>query len=69
LGVVRKYTAWFNHRAGTPITTLHYFSELIEETGRIETSVGYWEYVRRKTVALESRWRKLLEETALGETK
>ena len=69
LGVVRKYAAWLNQRAGTPITTLHYFSELIEETGRIEISAGYWEYVRRKTVALESRWRKLLEETALGETK
>jgi hypothetical protein len=40
LGVVRKYTAWLNHRAGTPITTLRYFSELIEETGRIETQLA-----------------------------
>lgn len=58
-GAVRKYIAWLNHGAGTPITTLHYFTGLIEETSQAELSPTYWTYLRHKIVSLELRWRKL----------
>lgn len=69
LGVVRKYTALLNNGGGTLITTLHYFSELIEEAGRIDVSPSYWTYVRRKSKALELRWRESLQGAGRGETK
>jgi len=69
LVVIRKYTALINNRGGTLITTLHYFSELIEEAGRIDVSPSYWIYVRRKSAALDVQWRRSLQSTGRRETK
>ena len=57
--VTRKYVALINNGAGTPITTLHYFKELIEEARRTEVSAMYWQYLRHRLPALELRWRNL----------
>ena len=57
LGVVRKYIALLHNGGGTPITTLHYFKELIEETSHTEVSASYWQYLRYKIAPLELRWR------------
>jgi hypothetical protein len=62
LGAVRKYVALLNRGAGTLITTLHYFTELTEETSRSEVSPAYWNYLRHKLVSLELRWRKLRDQ-------
>jgi hypothetical protein len=59
LGVVRKYVALINSAATTPITTLHYFKELIEEASQPEVSAVYWHYLRHKLPSLELRWRNL----------
>jgi len=48
LGTLRKYAALLNHDGGTPITTLHYFSPLIDEVLRTDVSADYWKYVSHK---------------------
>jgi hypothetical protein len=55
LGSLRKYAALINNRRGTPITSLHYFTGLVDETRR-EVSTDYWSYVAQKITALEQSW-------------
>lgn len=55
LGVVRKYTALFEHGRGTPITTLHYFTHLFAEAQQ-EVSAQYWTYIARKVTTFEQQW-------------
>ena len=59
LGTLRKYVALINHEGGTPITTLHYFRQLVEEVGQIQISTDYWRYVAFKVADFERRWRAL----------
>ena len=57
LGVVRKYVALINHRGGTPITTLHYFTHLVDEVAQLQISPDYWKYVAYRVADFERRWR------------
>lgn len=57
LGSLRKYVALLNHGHGTPITTLHYFTDVFEEVNQLEISPQYWDYVAYKLRGLEQRWR------------
>lgn len=59
LGTLRKYAALLNHNGGTPITTLHYFSSLIDEVDRIDNSPDYWRYLAHRIEDVELRWRKM----------
>jgi hypothetical protein len=57
LGCMRKYLTLLNHNGGTPITTLHYFTGLLDEVERLEISPAYWRYVALQVKRLEKRWR------------
>ena len=59
LGAIRKYVALINHQGGTPITSLHYFSELIDEVGCPEIPAGYWGYLEYRIKDFERRWRQV----------
>ncbi len=59
LGCARKYVAYLNgsDQAPTPITSLNYFSHLVDEV--TESSVGedYWKHMQSKVTQLEGMWR------------
>jgi hypothetical protein len=59
LGTIRKYVTLINHQGGTPITTLHYFSELIDEVSRPGIPAGYWGYLEYRIKDFERRWRQI----------
>jgi hypothetical protein len=59
LGCMRKYLTLLNHNGGTPITTLHYFTGLLDEVERLEISPDYWQYVAFQVKRLEQRWRSV----------
>jgi hypothetical protein len=59
LGTLRKYVALVNHHGGTPISTLHYFSPLIEEVTRIDASADYWKYLAHRITDFEPHWRTI----------
>ena len=56
LGCLRKYAAMLNHQGGTLITSLHYFTLLLEEVQRLEISDQYWSYVSLKLRQMEHQW-------------
>jgi hypothetical protein len=56
LGCVRKYVALLNGQTPMLITSLHYFSAIVEEVAQTEVGDGYWIHVRHKTEQLERRW-------------
>lgn len=55
LGAARKYVAILQHGKGTPISSLHYFSDLFEEV-RQEISPDYWTYIAHKVKTFEQTW-------------
>lgn len=57
LGAVRKYVAVHENGNSTPISSLHYFTNLFEEVQQ-EISTHYWTYIARKV--------KSFEQTELG---
>lgn len=57
LGTLRKYVALLNRGSGSPITTLHYFKSLLDETETLDTSADYWRYLSRRLDDLEQRWK------------
>jgi len=59
LGVARKYAALLNNGKGTPITTLSYFKNLIDEVDRVNVSPDYWRHVKHRTEQFQHRWRTL----------
>ncbi len=59
LGVARKYAALLNNGKGSPITTLSYFANLIDEVDRANVSPDYWRHVRHRTEQFQRRWRTL----------
>lgn len=65
LGSLRKYAAIVNNSGGTPITSLHYFRNLLNEAGK-NLSPDYWSYVAQKVRTFEQRWGAF---EASGETK
>src|SRR5260370_11349206 len=56
LGCVRKYVAMLNGKTPMLITSLHYFSLIVEEVVETEVGDGYWTHVRHKAEQLERRW-------------
>ena len=59
LGCLRKYAALLKQQGGTLITSLHYFTLLLEEVQRTEISDQYWSYIRLKLRQLEQQWQLL----------
>jgi hypothetical protein len=55
LGTLRKYVAVLQNGQGTPISSLHYFTNLFEEV-RQEPSSQYWVYIAHKVKAFEQTW-------------
>ena len=56
LGCGRKYVALLNGRTPMLITSLHYFSSIVEEVAETDVSEGYWSHVQHKAEQLERRW-------------
>lgn len=75
LGCARKYVALLNGQTPLWITSLHYFSAIVEEVAESAVGEGYWSHVRRQAEQLERRWiesrgrRAGLEENEMMETK
>jgi hypothetical protein len=57
LGCARKYVAWANQQAGSPITSMHYFTAVLEEVLLAPVSPAYWRYVADALGRFENRWR------------
>jgi len=57
LGCARKYVALVNGQISGPIGSLHYFSRLVEEVARLETSPDYWRYLKQRVDRFEQQWR------------
>ena len=56
LGCVRKYIALLNGASPMLITSLHYFTGLVEEVIATTVADSYWLHVQRKAEQLERRW-------------
>jgi hypothetical protein len=56
LGCARKYVAMLNGQPPMPITSLRYFTGLIEEVHQTKTPDSYWQHVRSKADQLERQW-------------
>jgi len=55
LGALRKCAAVLENGGGTPISSLHYFTHLLEEV-QLEASTEYWTYVAHKLNTIEQTW-------------
>ena len=58
LGCARKYVAMLNAGTRTPITSLQYFADIVEEVGQTEIPESYWEPLRAKVARMEQQWLK-----------
>ena len=56
LGSLRKYTSALQNAGGTPISSLHYFTNLFDEVQQ-EVSSQYWTYIAQKVKTFEHTWR------------
>ena len=56
LGCARKYVAMLNAGTRTPITSLQYFSDIIEEVSESAIPESYWEPLRTKVTRMEQQW-------------
>jgi hypothetical protein len=56
LGCARKYIALLNNQSAMLITSLHYFTGLVEEVSATSVADSYWLHVQRKVEQLERRW-------------
>jgi hypothetical protein len=56
LGSLRKYICALQNAGGTPISSLHYFTNLFEEVQQ-EVSSHYWAYIAQKVKTFEQTWR------------
>ncbi len=73
LGCARKYVAMlnagvptdrsssvgWNAKVRTPITSLQYFSDIVEEVSESAIPESYWEPLRWKTARMEQQWRNV----------
>ena len=57
LGCARKYVALLNHPGAPLISSLRYFTALLEEVADSPASPGYWQHLARQLEELERRWR------------
>ena len=58
LGCARKYVAMLNAGTRTPITSLQYFSDIVEEVIESAIPESYWEPLRSKMARMEQQWQK-----------
>jgi hypothetical protein len=56
LGCARKYVAMINAGVRTPITSLQYFSDIVEEVNESAIPESYWEPLRAKVARMEQQW-------------
>ena len=56
LGCARKYVALLNGKTPMLITSLHYFTGLVDEVNSTTVPDSYWVHVQRKAEELERRW-------------
>jgi hypothetical protein len=56
LGCARKYVAMLNAKVRTPITSLQYFSDIVEEVRESAIPESYWEPLRAKVTRMEQQW-------------
>jgi hypothetical protein len=57
LGCARKYVALFNHEGGSPVTSLHYFAGIVEETAAMDLNLNYWRYLAARVKKMDAQWR------------
>jgi len=57
MGCARKYVALFNHHGGPLITSLQYFSGIVQEVATLEMPLDYWRYLALRMRKMESQWR------------
>jgi hypothetical protein len=58
LGCARKYVAMLNAGTRTPITSLQYFTDIVEEVNESTIPESYWEPLRSKMARMEQQWQK-----------
>jgi hypothetical protein len=58
LGCARKYVAMINAGVRTPITSLQYFSDIVEEVNQSAIPESYWEPLRSKIARMEQQWQQ-----------
>ena len=58
LGCARKYVAMINAGVRAPITSLQYFSAIIEEVADSSIPESYWEHLRHKVEQMEKQWQQ-----------
>lgn len=56
LGCARKYVAMLNAGTRTPITSLQYFADIVEEVNDSAIPESYWEPLRSKMARMEQQW-------------
>jgi len=67
LGCARKYVAMLNspENADMLITSLSYFSNLVNEVAETSAGEDYWKYIQNKMAQLEGMWRSQTPATAV----
>jgi hypothetical protein len=58
LGCARKYVTMLNAKVRTPITSLQYFADIVEEVNDSAIPESYWEPLRSKMARMEQQWQK-----------
>jgi len=57
LGCLLKYASLINHLGdGSPVTSLHYFTSLLEQVRRPGIPADYWKHVTAKLERVEREW-------------
>lgn len=65
LGSLRKYISALQNAGGTPISSLHYFTNLFQEVQQ-EVSSQYWTYIAQKVKTFEQTWRGFYAQDAVN---
>ncbi len=58
LGCARKYVSMLNAKVRTPITSLQYFADIVEEVSESAIPESYWEPLRAKVMRMEQQWQQ-----------
>lgn len=56
LGCARKYVSMLNAGSRTPITSLEYFADVVDEVRESAIPESYWEPLRAKVTRMEQQW-------------
>jgi hypothetical protein len=56
LGSARKYVSMLNAGSRSPITSLQYFADVVEEVRESAIPESYWEPLRAKVIRMEKQW-------------